>query len=83
MTHLLLDSMWASPQILLWPVHGWAFPASDLGLEQIGIWWKTILTNPGVDIAEGIGLIILLGPGWIIVAQKAMKAFLVKGVVGE
>jgi membrane-bound metal-dependent hydrolase YbcI (DUF457 family) len=79
--HLMLDSMWAAPQTLFWPLHGWRFPATDLGLEQIGRWWQTFLTNRGVDIAEGIGLIILLGLSWIIVNQRSAKCFLLKGKI--
>jgi len=51
-THLMLDSMWAAPQTLLWPLYGLAVPGPDhkIGLRQINLWWHILITNPGVDI---------------------------------
>jgi hypothetical protein len=30
--HLFLDGMWYTPQLLLWPIYGWALPAEPLDL---------------------------------------------------
>ncbi len=82
-THLILDSMWATPQTLLWPLYGWAFPAPThrIGLEQINLWWNILINNPAVDISEAIGLAILVGFIWILVSQNKFKTFLVIGKV--
>jgi membrane-bound metal-dependent hydrolase YbcI (DUF457 family) len=82
-THLILDSMWATPQTLLWPLYGWAFPVPDhkIGLGQINLWWHTLITNPGVDISEAFGLLILTGFIVILVHERRFKTFLRKGRV--
>jgi inner membrane protein len=80
-THLVLDLIWEAPRVLFWPLFGWAFPAPahSLGLSQIAIWWNTLLTDPGSDITEAIGLLIILVLTWIILNQKNLKSFLLKG----
>jgi inner membrane protein len=81
LTHLILDSMWATPQTLFWPLYGWSFtsPVTRLSFHQVTLWWNILITNSGVYISEGIGLAILLGAASIIVSQKGLKSFLIKG----
>jgi membrane-bound metal-dependent hydrolase YbcI (DUF457 family) len=80
-THLILDSMWATPNTLFWPLFGWSFPGavSRLGFEQIRLWWNALFTNQSVDISESIGLAILLGAASIIANQKGLKSLLLRG----
>jgi hypothetical protein len=80
-THLVLDFMWADPEILFWPLQGWIFPhpVRSLGFSQIGIWLNTLLTNPEVILSESAGLAILLGIGWLLANQALLKSFLQKG----
>jgi inner membrane protein len=82
-THLILDSMWATPQTLFWPFHGWAFPAANhkIGLEQISAWWHTLLTNPRLDISEAIGFLIVIAFIGILFYQKKLKTFLITGKI--
>jgi len=56
--HLILDQMWLTPQTLLWPVYGSAFPKVDLScwLENIFIALRTV---PSVYIPEIIGALVL------------------------
>jgi inner membrane protein len=81
LSHLILDSMWATPQTLFWPLYGWSFPSpvTRLSFQQVTLWWNALKTNPGVYISEGIGLAILLGAALIIVGQKGLKSFSIKG----
>jgi inner membrane protein len=83
LTHLILDSMWASPQTLFWPLYGWSFasPVIRLSFHQVTLWWNALITNPGIYISEGIGLAILLAAVSIIASQKGLKSFLKKGKI--
>jgi membrane-bound metal-dependent hydrolase YbcI (DUF457 family) len=83
LTHLILDSMWATSQTLLWPLYGWTFPVPDhrIGLGQINLWWNTLITNPSIDISEAIGLLILTLFIVILVHEKRFITFLKNGRV--
>jgi inner membrane protein len=75
-SHLILDSMWATPQTLLWPLHGWAFPAANhkIGFGQISTWWNMLLTNPRLDVSEAIGfLIVVIFIGILFYENKFIK----------
>jgi membrane-bound metal-dependent hydrolase YbcI (DUF457 family) len=82
-SHLVLDFIWADPEILFWPLYGWEFPGPEysLGFSQISIWLNTLLTNPGDIISESLGLAILLGIGWMLISQGELKSCLLKGKV--
>jgi inner membrane protein len=56
--HLVLDSMWASPPVFLWPLYGWGFPAGTRG-SYLHVWVTTLTTNPSVYLTEGAGLAII------------------------
>jgi membrane-bound metal-dependent hydrolase YbcI (DUF457 family) len=83
LTHLILDSMWATPQTLLWPLYGWAFRVPDqrIGLGQIIIWWHNLISDPGVYIWEAIGILILTAFIVIIIHEKRFRTFLTKGII--
>ena len=83
-SHLILDSMRFTPQTLLWPFQGWAFPAPGhkVDLTQFHIRWNTLITNPGLVISEGIGLCVILALAAIVVYRRTVKAFLIQGKLG-
>jgi inner membrane protein len=82
-THLVLDFMWQAPQTLFWPLLGWAFPtpANRIGLSQFSDWWHTLVTNPGVDISEGIGLLVIVAFMAVLIKSGQVKAFLFKAKI--
>jgi inner membrane protein len=82
-THLILDSMWATPQTLFWPFQGWAFPAAHqkIGFGQIGVWWNTLLTNPRLDVSESIGFLIVAIFIGILVYESKFKKFVITGKI--
>ena len=49
--HLLLDAMWHSPSVLLWPFSGWSFPLHCDRYEWLGLqvsdWWLKRRWNSG------------------------------------
>ena len=79
--HLVLDAMWRTPSILLWPFAG-PLPRG-LGVEGwLAGMLAALLTNPAVfapDIAGGILLVPLLRA---ILGGAGLKLFLRSGVVG-
>jgi inner membrane protein len=82
-THLVLDFMWQAPQTLFWPLLGWTFPSPDnrIGLSQFSEWWHTLITNPGVDISEGIGLLVIVAFIAVLIKSGHLKAFLLKAKI--
>jgi inner membrane protein len=83
LAHLILDSMWTSPLTFLWPLYGWTFPAPEhgTGLSQIRIWWNILITNPGVDVAEAFGLVIILAFTGILLFKRKFESFALKGKI--
>lgn len=79
-THLICDQMWLTPQTLLWPVYGWAFPKYDLTN-----WLQNILyalrTDPGVYVPELVGAVLLVWFAVVIVRRKKVYALLKDGQV--
>lgn len=79
--HLILDQMWQTPQTLLWPVFGFAFPREDMtGWAQDTL--QTLLTNPAVYIPEVIGAGIIALFGWFLLRRKQILAFIRRGEIG-
>jgi inner membrane protein len=57
--HLILDSMWRTPQTLFWPLYGFSFPRSN----ETGWFWGMIhnlIVNPSTYIEELVGIAILV-----------------------
>jgi inner membrane protein len=79
--HLILDFMWLTPQTLLWPIFGWAFPTPEvrLGFSQISLWWSALFHNASIDITESIGLVILLVVAWLLVSRRKLRYLLIHG----
>ncbi len=79
-THLILDQMWNSPVVLLWPLLG-PIPRA----ETVG-WFSNIfqelLSHPETYVPEIIGLIIVLLFAYRLVVRKRVISFFRDGVVG-
>jgi len=78
--HLILDQMWNSPIVLLWPLLG-PFPE----LETVG-WLSDIIqalvSQPEVYIPEIIGLIIIILFAYRLVIRKSIISFIRCGAIG-
>jgi inner membrane protein len=78
-THLVLDSMWQAPQTLFWPLLGaLPQPTKHIWLDQFSEWWHTLVTNPGTDVSEGIGLLVILIFIAFLLKRNNLKSFLWK-----
>ncbi len=56
--HLLLDSMWSTPRVLLWPLYGWAFEQIDLS-NWFSESLAELVSKPGTYVPEVIGASML------------------------
>jgi membrane-bound metal-dependent hydrolase YbcI (DUF457 family) len=81
-THLVLDQMWLTPHVLLWPSQGWAFPhfADRIGLLQFRLWWSALTSNRTVITTECIGASIL-GLTALAIGQKKIQRFILLGTI--
>ena len=79
--HLLLDSMWANPRTLLWPLQGWAFTKGDTTdwLSQILFTWTH---TPEVLVSEAMGAVILLAFLVTLASHGRVRKLLRTGEVG-
>ncbi len=59
-THLLLDRMWALPEILLWPFLGLPFPLEPFGLLNL----LEAYQDPYVLIGDAVGAAVLGYMAW-------------------
>jgi len=77
--HLVLDQLWHSPAILLWPLLG------PLAKEETAGWWSNIVqelfSQPQVYIPEIIGLIIILLFTYQAVVRKSIINFIRSGAI--
>ena len=77
-THLVLDQMWRAPQTLLWPLYGFAFGKIELtGWAQYVL--HSLYADPAVYIPESIGAVILVLFLWILVINRSLVGFIVRG----
>jgi len=78
--HLVLDSMWASPAILLWPFLG-PMPTGtpDLWLERL---LANLVHNPQAYAPEIVGAIIAAPLVWALFRRGGFRDFLRTGTVG-
>ena len=76
--HLILDSMWNQPAVLLWPfyggAHNLAFPSGSPRL-WLNSWISLIRTNPAIYLSELYGILLL---GWIIVFRRGLLTRMIK-----
>jgi membrane-bound metal-dependent hydrolase YbcI (DUF457 family) len=82
-THLIFDRMWSTPRTLFWPLYGWAFTRTvqKIGLGQFSVWWHELFTNSYVYISEIIGFLIFAFFIGILLREKKLQAFLLKGKI--
>jgi membrane-bound metal-dependent hydrolase YbcI (DUF457 family) len=76
--HLILDQMWRTPQTLLWPIYGFAFPKGD-----IANWLNNVLlalyTDPAIYLPELIGAVILIWFLVLLVRKGHILSFIKSG----
>ena len=60
-THYLLDRIWETPRIILWPAYGWDFKPAAFDAE---IWIDLLLRDPYVQAGEIVGGLILVLFAW-------------------
>jgi hypothetical protein len=73
-THYLVDRLWESPRILLYPAFGWSFNAVAFDTER---WVYTLLNDPLVQAGEIVGAAILIVFVWRnrLGSWKALREF--------
>jgi len=81
-THFLLDQIWETPAVVLWPSLGWAFPNGALSVE---FYWYVLLHDPVVQLGEAAGIAILIGFAWTqgIRSWDALRSFIRRGAVAR
>ncbi len=72
--HLVLDSMWLTPQTLVWPLLGWHFPEEIIS-DWFGTLFQELLHDPSVYIPELVGIIIVAWFIWILWKKKLASIF--------
>ncbi|MBM3941952.1 MAG: metal-dependent hydrolase [SAR202 cluster bacterium] len=75
--HLLLDLMWESPVIFLWPFLGWQFPQGPTTLQEYLLFHYARLTS---SPEEAAGLLVLAWFAVLLVWRKAVRRFLNTGL---
>ena len=75
--HLILDSMWLNPRVLLWPFLGFAFEQAESGNFFIQL--LNSLRHIDIFIPEIIGLLIVCGFGFLLIKKKVIWQFLMAG----
>lgn len=76
--HLILDSMWLYPGILLWPYFGLKFPVRT-DSNWLGSDFYRLIHDPSYYIPEIIGFIIIAYYFFKLIKNKKIKEFLFKG----
>jgi inner membrane protein len=77
-SHLALDSMWQTPQTLLWPAFGWEFPNSGV----TDLWrtlWEALTSHPSVYVPEIIGIAVFAFIGVRLITKGRLRHFLRHG----
>lgn len=64
MGHLVLDGMWANPEVLFWPVHGWSLVEYELAnWAALGDWidgmWHNLGTSYPIFVGELMGTMVV------------------------
>ncbi len=78
LAHLVMDSMWNTPSVLLWPIYGWAFPEGTVPLSHwLNVHFGTLSSAP-LDVA---GIVVLFVFAARVVASRSTGDFLRTGNV--
>ncbi|OGO45101.1 MAG: hypothetical protein A2Z05_06810 [Chloroflexi bacterium RBG_16_60_22] len=72
--HHILDAMWSSPAVLLWPLLGFEFSRINVDLWLSNM-WHVLFNEPSVYVPEIIGLAVLAWYGVTLVRGKRVGAF--------
>jgi inner membrane protein len=79
LVHLILDSMWDSPQTLFWPLFGWGFPTF-----QEYNWLESLLTGLTTSsttyIPEIFGFLVTVWFAWRLLRNRKIVIFLRHGI---
>ncbi len=78
--HLILDQMWNSPAVLLWPLFG-SLPKRETAGWLYNI-FRALFSSPEVYVPEIIGLVIVLLFAYRLMVSKGIISFLKHGTVG-
>lgn len=78
--HLLLDAMWRTPSILLWPFAG-PMPRGGTSGDWLARIIDTLLTNPAAYVPEIAGAILLVPLFWAILRGVGPERFVRSGAV--
>ena len=78
--HLILDQIWNSPVVLLWPLLGPLPKAETVGWISSII--QALFSRPQVYIPEIIGLVIVLSFAYRLMMRKSVISFFRDGVTG-
>jgi inner membrane protein len=81
--HLILDGMWQAPKVLLWPLLGFSFEKATPIPFGTYLWnlVRQLFKTPWVGIPEFIAAIIILWFLWLLLRQKKLRPFLLRGQV--
>lgn len=77
-THLILDSMWRNPNMLIWPLRGAHF-ATGTTSDWLSSWGNLLIHDPAYYICESIGFIIICYFTYWLFKQKKVVAFIKNG----
>lgn len=61
--HVLLDGMWADPEVFLWPAFGWELPFGQTPFWSLA--WERALADPWRWVLEAVGIGYLI---WLAIA---------------
>jgi inner membrane protein len=79
--HLILDSMWLTPQTLFWPLLGWSFPQGSEG-AWLGAWLHELVYDPKVFIPELIGAAVIGILAALLIRKKGIRQLIKSGKLG-
>lgn len=72
--HDMEDQSWRWPQVLWWPLKGWAFPKEELNAWLSGI-FQAMVTEPDVFIPELVGIgILAMAAARVILNKRSQHA---------
>ena len=79
-THFLLDRLWETPRIVLYPSYGWAF---SLAAFDTGRWFDALFHDPYVQAGEIVGAVILIVFVWRkgLLSWEALREFARHGIL--
>jgi len=76
--HLLLDSIWQTPETLFWPFLGFGFPQAPLE-DWLAELLEGLSSKPAVYLPEAVGLAVLLWFFLTLVFRRKVGTFLKYG----